>query len=58
MQSKRCDDASNTGLIEINGVAPKLGCNPFWGSILFNESYVTSATTRLMLTFGVNRPLH
>ena len=37
------DDASDTVLIENNGVAPEWGCNPFSSnSIVFNENSITS----------------
>ena len=43
-----CDDASNTALIENNGVAPDLGCNPFLGdSIVFNENSIISIIAEL-----------
>ena len=36
------DDASDTVLIENDGVAPDWGCNPFLSdSILFNENSIT-----------------
>ena len=48
-----CDDASDTALVENNGVTPDLGCNPFWSnSIGFNQSLVAALT----LTLGVNGP--
>ena len=43
-----CDDASNTVLIETNGVTPEWGCNPFLSnSIVFNENSITSVIKEL-----------
>ena len=35
MQGKRCNDASDTTLIEINGVAQEWVATPFWSDYLF-----------------------
>ena len=43
------DDASDTVLIENNGVAPNWGCNPFLSDfILSNENSITSIITELL----------
>ena len=50
-------DASDTVLIENNGVAWKWVAPLFWSnSIVFNETSITSIITTLMLTLGVNGP--
>ena len=42
------NDASNTGLIENNGVTPGWGCNPFSiDCIVFNESSIASVIAEL-----------
>ena len=44
-RSQRCDDASDTALIEINGVSPEWVETPFWSnsvSIVFNEINIAS----------------
>ena len=53
-----CDDASDTVLIENNGVAPKRVATPIWSdSIVFNENSIASVITELLtLTLGVNGP--
>ena len=52
---QRCDDASDTVLMENNGVAPEWGCNQSLRDItvLCNCRVVAM----LMLTLGVNGPL-
>ena len=57
IQRQRCNDASNTYLIENSG-APEWGCNPIWSeSIVFNERNVDSILAALTLTLNVNGPL-
>ena len=57
-QPQCCYDANNTALIENNGVAPEVGCNPFWSdSIVFIQSSTASAIAALMLTLSVKGPL-
>ena len=47
-QRQRCNDASNTGLIENNAVTPKWVATPFWSdSIVFNEKRIASVITEL-----------
>ena len=42
------DDASNTALIENNGVTQKWVSTPFWGdSIVFNENSIANVTAAL-----------
>ena len=42
------DDASNTGPIENNAVAPKWVATPFWNdSIVFNEKKIASVIAEL-----------
>ena len=36
------DNASDTVLIENNGVVPEWGCNPFRVTLVFNENSITS----------------
>ena len=44
-----CDDACYSVLIENNGVAPDLGCNPFSSdSIIFNENSIASVIAELL----------
>ena len=44
------NDASDTVLIENNGVAPDWGCNPFSSdSIIFNENSTTSVIAQAAL---------
>ena len=53
------DDASDSVLIESNGITPELGCNPFSSnSIVFNENRIASVIAQLLLTLGVNEALH
>ena len=43
------DDASDTVLVENNGVAPEQDCNPFSsGSIVFNEKSIGSVIAELL----------
>ena len=49
------DDASNSVLIENNGVAPEWGCNPFSSdSIVFNKNRIANIIAQVSLTLGVN----
>ena len=51
------NDASDSVLIENNGVAPEWGCNPFSSdSIVFIENRIASVVAALMLMLGVNAP--
>ena len=57
-QHQRYDDASDTAVVENDGMTPNGGCNPFWSdSIVFNQSSISSIIAALMLTLSVNRPL-
>ena len=48
MLRQLCDDASDTALIENNGVTAEWGCNPFSSDfIVFNESSIASVITQL-----------
>ena len=41
-QYEHCDDASDTAVVENNGVTPEWGCNPFSSnSIIFNENSIS-----------------
>ena len=52
-----CDDASDTVLMQNNGVARKWVVALFRSdSIVFNENSITSVIAALMLTLGVNEP--
>ena len=43
-----CDDASNSVLIEINGVIQEWACNPYSSDfILFNESSIAGVIVEL-----------
>ena len=49
-RSQCCNDPSDIGFIENNGVASKLGCSPFWNnSIVFNENCIASVIAVLTL---------
>ena len=51
------DDASDTALIEHNGVAQEWGCNPFWsGSTVFNQSSIAIIIAVLTFTLTVKGP--
>ena len=56
---QRCDNAaSNTTLIENNGVPPEWGCHTIWSDpIVFHERSIPSVIAALMLTLRVNCPL-
>ena len=57
-QRQRCNEASDTALIENNGVTPKWVATPFWSdSIVFNENSIASIVTALTLRLSVNWPL-
>ena len=63
MQSQRCDDASDTAVIEKNGVAPKWVAAPFWHNYLFPFFSIEpcykrhrNVDTALTLMLGVNGP--
>ena len=48
-QRQRCNEASDTALIENNGVTPKWVATPFWSdSIVFNENSITSIIAELL----------
>ena len=54
MQSRCCDDASDTGLIEINAGYSRIGLQLHSGvtlfvSIVFNESCITSVIVALTM---------
>ena len=52
-----CDDASDSDLIENNGVTPDWGCNPFSSdSLVLNENRIPTDITELTLTLSVNWP--
>ena len=57
MLRQRCDDTSDTVLVENSGVAPEWDCNPFLSnSIVFNENRIVSIIAELTLTLVVNGP--
>ena len=48
MLGHRRDEASDTVLVENNGVTPEGGCNPFWNnSIVLNENSTASVIVAL-----------
>ena len=63
-QRQRChnsvmsDDASNSVLIENNGVTPEWGCNPFSSDfIVFNDNRITRVITRVVADASCKRAL-
>ena len=57
MLQQLCDDATDTVLIENNGVAQKWVATPIWSdSIVFYENIIASVIAELSLTLGVNGP--
>ena len=57
MLQQLCDDASDTVLIENNGVTQKWVATPIWSdSTVFDENIIASVIAELSLTLGVNGP--
>ena len=53
-----CDDACDSVVIEINGIAPEWVCNPFSSDpTVFHENRIVSVIAALKLTLGINGPL-
>ena len=48
MLQQLCDEASDTAVIENNGVIPELDCNPFSSDpVVFNENSIASVIAEL-----------
>ena len=57
MLQQLCHEASDTAVIENNGVIPELDCNPFSSDpVVFNENSIDSVIAEFTLRLGVNGP--